>query len=128
MKRTPLIRRTAMVRTGRLVRTAIAPISTKRVKENRVRRRNLHDAYGDNPTCFIPGCGRPAVDGHELLSRARGGSITDPENVRPVCRECHTRITENPSWAEGLYFALPSPPRKAARDSGGYLPAERELK
>jgi hypothetical protein len=36
--------------------------------------------------------GARAVDGHEKLPRARGGSPHDPENVIHVCRACHDAI------------------------------------
>ena len=49
--------------------------------------------------CGRPDCHRRADDGHELLSRARGGSITDEANVRPLSRECHAEITLGPDWA-----------------------------
>lgn len=38
-------------------------------------------------------------DIHELKSRARGGSITDIENLVAICRECHRWITDNPQSA-----------------------------
>jgi 5-methylcytosine-specific restriction endonuclease McrA len=36
---------------------------------------------------------------HELLSRARGGSITDEKNCVALCHECHSWITTNPAEA-----------------------------
>lgn len=42
----------------------------------------------------------PAVDVHELLSRGRGGSITERENVVPLCRPCHDWITTHPAAAQ----------------------------
>lgn len=42
---------------------------------------------------------RPPVDVHELKSRARGGSITDRDNLVAVCRECHSWITTHPKEA-----------------------------
>lgn len=41
-----------------------------------------------------------ATDVHELKSRARGGSITDENNLRCVCRTCHFWITTNPKLAK----------------------------
>jgi len=40
---------------------------------------------------------------HEILSRARGGSILDKENCAPLCHSCHHWITTNPkdAHAEG---------------------------
>lgn len=49
----------------------------------------------------MPGCGY-ADDLHEIVSRARGGSIVDPENVVPLCREHHRWVTEHPLEAEKL--------------------------
>ena len=63
-------------------------------------RRKVTDAM--NPVCVR--CGKRADDAHEILSRARGGSITDPANLVALCRPCHTFITDNPraAHAEGL--------------------------
>jgi 5-methylcytosine-specific restriction endonuclease McrA len=36
---------------------------------------------------------------HEIKSRARGGSITDPDNVAALCHECHAWITTHPAAA-----------------------------
>lgn len=92
------------------VRTRIRPVSAKRAKEQRERRIAMENAFGLSPACSaqLDGCDGYACDAHELLSRARGGSITDPENVRPLCRPCHTYITEHPAWAEANGWALPS--------------------
>lgn len=38
-------------------------------------------------------------DIHELKSRARGGSITDIDNLVAICRDCHRWITDNPKAA-----------------------------
>ena len=108
MKRSSL-RRTA---TGLVRRTRIAPFSSKRAKENALRRAVLHAKFGDRPwRCVFwdyferpVGVPRPPrlwwaprlsyayppdcfgkVDGHEIKSRAQGGSITDPDNIVPLC-------------------------------------------
>lgn len=47
----------------------------------------------------MPGCGY-ADDLHEIRSRARGGSITDPANLVPLCREHHDWVTTHPLEAE----------------------------
>lgn len=90
-------------------RTPIKPMSAKRRRENRQRRKALHDAYGENPLCALcqplqahgitTGCNGWADDGDEILRRSAGGSITDPDNVRPVGRECHRWLTEHPAAA-----------------------------
>lgn len=85
----------------------IRPVSRARARENRQRRAMVGQLYrGERPLCAVwelmqpEWCGRWADDAHEPLSRARGGSITDPENHAPLCRPCHTLITdEEPDWA-----------------------------
>lgn len=56
------------------------------------------------PWCEVPGCIRRADDGHEVLSRARGGSITDPANIRLVCRPHHDELTDEAGWGYRLGF------------------------
>ena len=65
-------------------------------------RRKVTDAM--NPVCVR--CGARADDAHEILSRARGGSITDPANLVALCRLCHDFITCNPLLAERVGLAL----------------------
>ena len=96
-RRTPLARGAGPKRSGNL-----RPVSKKRQAANRERRQNLHDRYGPNPLChacpiyaeagIVTGCDGRADDGHEVLTRARGGSITDPDGILPVGRRCHERI------------------------------------
>jgi 5-methylcytosine-specific restriction endonuclease McrA len=62
------------------------------------RRKIVADLLGSQPLCQR--CQREyASDVHELKSRARGGSITDLENLVVLCRVCHTWITQNPKLA-----------------------------
>lgn len=49
-------------------------------------------------------CTGRATDGHEIKSRARGGSILDDANVMPVCRYCHMMITTHPLEAHERGF------------------------
>ena len=77
-------------------------VSNKRQRLNRIRRKNLVMAFGHEPMCVFPGCSRRADDAHEILSRARGGSITDPANIAPLCRSHHDYITTNPLVAEAM--------------------------
>lgn len=119
MRETPLQRKSWFRSPAPLPRVSIPAqrkplraVSTKRQAANRVRRQVVEAMCADGPpVCFVPGCGRLANDPHELLSRGRGGSIVDPDNIRPACRDHHRQITENPAWAESLGYALPSPPR-----------------
>jgi 5-methylcytosine-specific restriction endonuclease McrA len=62
------------------------------------RRKIVADLLGDNPLCQR--CiSAYASDVHELKTRARGGSITDLNNLVVLCRGCHTWITQNPKLA-----------------------------
>lgn len=44
-------------------------------------------------------CEGTAVDPHEPLTRARGGSITDRANVVLGCRYCHDQVHAHPAEA-----------------------------
>jgi hypothetical protein len=86
--------------------------SDKRIKEQRERSAMLLKEFGRDPLCAR--CGKPADDAHELLSRARGGSITDPTGIRPMCRGCHDFITTNPDRARSEGWALSAEPKDSA--------------
>jgi len=62
-------------------------------------------AKHDGKTTFIQ---RPSVDVHELIRRSQGGSILDENNVLAVCRQCHTRIGNNPQLSFDLGLAKQS--------------------
>jgi len=40
-----------------------------------------------------------STDVHEVLTRARGGDILDPMNVKAICRRCHDWIHDHPADA-----------------------------
>jgi hypothetical protein len=44
-------------------------------------------------------CQGLAIELHEPLTRARGGSILDPANTVAICRSCHGWVHENPEAA-----------------------------
>jgi hypothetical protein len=48
--------------------------------------------------CPVLGCTNLANSPHEPLTRARGGSITDPTNVVMVCWPCNQALTLEPAW------------------------------
>lgn len=116
MKRGRLERRTALAATKGPERntplrssaslervTPLRPVSRRRQAENRLRRKVVYATFGDAPTCTVLWCNRLADDCHEPLTRARGGSITDPANMAPLCRPHHDEITdEQPDWAYDL--------------------------
>lgn len=101
MKRSPMPQRTTPLAAGTpLRRTKLRQVSKARKAENRIRRAVVIELFPERPQCAAPGCPRPADDVHEPLMRSRGGSITDPANMTPLCRPCHTEITDTqPAWA-----------------------------
>jgi hypothetical protein len=86
-------------------RGRIRPVSDRRRAENRERAAMADRLWPDRREgtvmcgCGRPECNRRAGDLHEPLSRARGGSITDEANARPLSRHCHDEITLGPDWA-----------------------------
>ena len=66
------------------------------------RRKIVAELLRDQPLCQRCAVAY-ASDVHEIKTRARGGSITDPTNLAVMCRPCHTFITQNPAQgkAEG---------------------------
>lgn len=93
MKRTPLNRY-----------TRLKAMSKKRQRIALQRRRLRADLLEEFPICQVPWCESASTDIHEPLTRARGGSILDPENCRAVCRLHHDLIHAEPSWAYELGF------------------------
>lgn len=77
-----------------------------------VRRALVASLLAERPVCEarLAGCTGRAVDVHERLTRARGGSILDPEQAHmiTVCRRCHEWITANPLAAGARQLMLPS--------------------
>ena len=59
---------------------------------------DLHCAA--QPLAGGPCAGR--LDAHEPLTRARGGSTTDPDNILWICRRHHGWLHRNPDEAHGL--------------------------
>jgi len=89
----------------------LQPVSAKRRAENRERAAMADRLWPDRREgtvmcgCGRPECNRPAVDLHEPLTRARGGSITDVANAIPLARECHDEITFKPKSELGWAYA-----------------------
>lgn len=54
------------------------------------------------PAEVLKNCRRWGEDLHEPLTRARGGSITNPANATVPCRPCHDAIGLEPAWAYDL--------------------------
>jgi hypothetical protein len=88
-----------MPRTSGLRRSGqLRPRSAKREADYRARRVLVAELLEARPVCQRCQAAR-AVDVHEVLTRARGGSILDAENCVTLCRPCHSWITVNPAAA-----------------------------
>ena len=73
--------------------------SAKTEKIYRTKRRNLvRSLLFERPVCQRCNADR-SHDIHEKKSRARGGSITDVENLVALCRPCHSWVTDHPKEA-----------------------------
>ena len=93
-------------------RTPLRRVSKKRAKEQRRRRQFVAEELARRELCeagaviYLQGkqarCSGLAVELHEPLTRARGGSILDPDNTVAICRNCHRWIHEHPEAATEL--------------------------
>ena len=81
--------------------------SKKRERLYRERRPLVAALLEDHPICERCGT-NPSVDVHEIVSRARGGSILDKRNLACLCRGCHEVITAHPALAEREGFSAHS--------------------
>ncbi len=104
MRRSPLRRRGPLKR-----RTPLRSVSAKRAKVQRQRQMMVRKELARRELCEAGAmiqfgghrslCAGLAVDLHEPLTRARGGSILDPVNTVAVCRSCHDWIHTHPKAA-----------------------------
>lgn len=103
-RRTPLKRSTTpLKRTGKP-----KPRSKKMAKTYRDERAPLvARLLADSPSCQRCKSAR-ATDVHEMKTRARGGSITDLDNLALLCRPCHTWVGEHPAEARAQGWLLNS--------------------
>ena len=111
MRRTPLKRSGEPLKRSPLKRSTkpINPVSKKRRREQVLRREFVRTLLEERPRCEAGpiirqasrthGCSGLPCDIHEPLTRARGGSILDPNNALAVCRPCHDWIHEHPGLA-----------------------------
>lgn len=99
----PLERKTPLKSSSNLERKPLRATSRKRDRENRERRAMKNAMFPDGtPPCIVPWCGQWADDLHEPLTRARGGSIIEPDNAVPTCRAHNDELTEEPAWGYEL--------------------------
>lgn len=90
--------------------------SKKTEEKYKLRRPLVEKLLGERPWCqacpiFAEHDGlvayqqRPSVDVHEVVRRSQGGSILDESNLMCVCRQCHSRIGNEPALAFSLGLA-----------------------
>lgn len=72
--------------------------SKKREAIYRKRRPLVEQMLAAKPICERCGM-NPSTEIHEVVTRARGGSILSEANCRALCRACHRWITEHPAKA-----------------------------
>lgn len=78
--------------------------SRKQIALYVLRRRLVAALLEERPVCERCHQQR-ATECHELLSRARGGSVLDPENIACLCHDCHAWITTHPAEAQAQGWA-----------------------
>jgi len=95
-------------------RSSINRVSKKRKAQNAIRKILLADKYGPpaywkceigpiiGDACFGP------VNGHELLKRSRGGSITDLDNIMLACNYHNEWVESHPQEAHEMGLAIHS--------------------
>lgn len=91
MKRTPIKRR-----------TRVRAQSERRQQLAEARRVFVALVLQTHPYCQVRWdgkCQAHAIDVHEPLSRARGGSILDWSNALSICRYCHSMVHDHPAEA-----------------------------
>jgi len=113
MKRTPL-RRKKPLNAGQSSATK-RPIARRSKKMQQIyveRRKLVKEMLEANPLCeggeliwhfdTAHRCTRTTTEVHEILTRARGGSILDRSNCVALCHSCHAWITEHPKEAHAM--------------------------
>lgn len=76
--------------------------SRKTERKYRQRRKLVAELAGEPTICPVPWCTEIADSPHEPLTRARGGSILDPDNVVLVCWRHNQELTLEPAWGYQL--------------------------
>lgn len=102
-------------------RSRLRPRSAKRVAEQAERQGQLEERFGPReewrcqfgrvvrfaqvvvPISVLPCHGE--VNGHEVLKRSRGGSITDMDNVLLLCNYHNDLVEDEPTMAHALRLA-----------------------
>lgn len=87
-----------------LKRTSIKKVSDKRKDQNSEYSRIAYGYLKDNPKCAC--CGDPSEEVHHKKGRTND-LLLECRYWLPVCRPCHTLITEDSAWAIREGYSLP---------------------
>ena len=86
-------------------RTPLRRVSKKRDTELKEYRKLKAAHLKINPYCEV--CAKAkATEIHHKLPLGRGGKLCDVTIFLASCRRCHTRIHDNPKWAEENKYLL----------------------
>jgi len=91
-------------------RSRINPVSKKRRKKNALRKFAMLEVFGPREGWKCAMRGRYLacfgdINGHELLKRSRGGSITDMSNVVLLCNAHNSWVEDYPELAHLIGLA-----------------------
>lgn len=77
------------------------PFRSEKMKATYKERRPLVERLlRERPRCQFEECNDRSTEIHEVVTRARGGSILDESNCMALCHDHHAYITVNPKWAQ----------------------------
>lgn len=88
--------------------STLPKVSKKRAKANKQRTEMLRPGRLDPQICAVPWCTQVGGSPHEPLTRARGGNITDPDNLIWVCWPHNQELTLEPPWGYRLGLLIHS--------------------
>ena len=106
MKRSGINRKTGLTRSTRLRYRSASMAGTYEHERIPLVERLLRERPWCELRVFCNG--DQSVDVHEVLTRGRAGSITDPANCLTACRKCHDWVTAHPREANCLGCTVPS--------------------
>lgn len=83
------------------------------IRRRKILRQDLDAERGNG--CQWPGCTAVADHMHEVLTRGRGGSALDVENIRLLCERHHRAVHRWPLLATSLGFLRSARPDEARK-------------
>ena len=93
-----LSRKKGFKKTGKKLKA----FSDRKREENKIYKVARELYLNENPNCEV--CGNFAMDIHHKAKR--GKNLCNMETFMAVCRTCHTKIHDNPSWARELGYLI----------------------